>query len=199
MLRTPIPWLLLAALIAPTIGLAEDNLIANPGFDLQLDPWTEFIGFGVSADHSSLDADGDATSGSGLGRLPADSTFRQASPLSQVIDVEPNSVYFFGARIFIPAGQSTSNRAQLFVNTWDNSGCFGNPIADTVVATEFVSVQDQWTLVMADLLTLPQTRCLRIHLRFSSPGGEDMQAHVDDVFLEKILPPEEVFASGFEE
>jgi len=199
MFRTALAWLLVATLAAPARGLAEDNQVVNATFQGQLDPWSEFTGFGVSAEFSVLDADGDPGSGSGLGRLPADSTFRFASPLSQVIDVDPDSLYLFGAEIFIPGGQSTANRAQLFVNTWDNSGCFGNPIADTVVATGFASTQNQWTLVMADLVTLPQTRCLRLHLRFSSPAGEDMQAHVDNVFLEKILPPEAVFTSGFEE
>lgn len=188
--------LLLCLLLSSTdIALAQPNMVTNGGFNGSINDWDPFTGFGVEQRHDALDAAEDAQSGSLRGFLPAASTFRLPPAASQKFEVEGNRVYFFGGQILIPEGQVAEGRAQLFVTSYDNAGCFGNSISGSTVTTPLVFAEVDWTLSMADYRTVPEARCVRLWLRMLAPADEDLVVHYDDVFH---IVMDEVFESGFE-
>ncbi len=173
---------------------AQPNMVLNGGFDGSIAQWDPFTGFGVEQRHDSLDAADDNQSGSLRGFLPAESTFRLPPAASQKFEVSGDRVYFFGGQIFIPSGQVAVGRAQLFVTSFDNPGCFGNSLPGSVT-TALVFSDSDWTLTMADYRTAPEALCVRLWLRMIAPANEDLVVHFDDIFHEVM---DDVFENGFE-
>lgn len=183
---------LIASLSA--LPASAQNLLINPTFDVNLDGWDPFTGFGILQEWSSVDSASDPSSGSLYGTLPADSTFRIPIYASQCVVVAPDTLYRFGGKVLIPSSTSpTPSYGTVFANTYDSANCAGNYV-ENIVAPE-VYVKDAWTRTSATLQTGANVGSIRVHLRVFAPANTTLRSHFDAIFLE---PYEFIFVNGFE-
>ena len=175
--------------------LYAQNIVVNPGFDIDLSSWDLFEAFDVSAAWSPLDELGDPASGSIRGTLPAAGTFRTPIYASQCIPVTPDTMYTFGGSVLLPSASTPALAyGTLFVNTHASAGCTGN--ATINLATPTVTTLDVWTPTQSIVTTGPDDYSIRIHMRVFAPADTTLESHFDNLFV--IALADEIFADGFD-
>ncbi len=117
-------WLLVFVLGAGSA--AAQNLFVNPGFATNLAGWT--LESGVSAGWSPLDIGGSAASGSAL-LTNSSGVAGFSGGLTQCVAVVPGATVVFRVRVRVPAGQSSTARAQGILNYYSVPSCGGTALA----------------------------------------------------------------------
>jgi hypothetical protein len=174
--------------------VCAQNLVINPEFIGNLDGWTPFNAFDVTATWSPLDQANSAKSGSLLGTLPAHGTFRNPPYASQCIALSPNRDYDFGAKVFLPEATTPINaRAYVAIEVAAGADCGGN--ATVVAYTPQVMTTGVWTETAAQVNSGPTGISAQVVLYVSAAPLTLMQSHFDDVF---VMQPELLFREGFE-
>jgi len=181
---------------------AQTNSIANPGFETDLSGWAK--AFGRPGVWSPVDAGGSGVSGSAL--LGNEGTGDGVVPfvLVQCFECEGPGLVEWGGDLFIPGGQPSGTQAFIFLEPFDNSTCFGNPI-DGLMSTASSQVGD-WNSVSKTITTPSETLSVRVSLGVLKPFGEmaDAEAYFDNIFLvlpdspPVIPPPDPPPTEGFE-
>lgn len=123
-LRAVLP---LAALLASAPAAAQ-NLVANPRFDTDTASWS-LNDPGSSFAWDSRDAGGSSASGSG--HLTHSTLLYYAGAGQCVSPITPGALYDFGAKTFIPSGQSATGSANVLLDWYDAPGCTGNLLGST--------------------------------------------------------------------
>jgi hypothetical protein len=174
--------------------VCAQNLVINPEFIGNLDGWTPFNAFDVTATWSPLDQANSAKSGSLLGTLPAQGTFRNPPYASQCIALSPNRDYDFGARVLLPeASTPTSSRAYVAIEVLAAMDCGGS--ATAVAYSPQVMTTGAWAATAAQFNSGPTGFSAQVLLYVSAPSNTLLQSHFDDVF---VMQPELLFREGFE-
>lgn len=187
--------LLLLALCLQTAPICAQNLVVNPEFFGNLDGWTPFDAFGVTANWSSLDHANSAESGSLLGTLPPQGTFRNPPYASQCITLSPNRDYDFGAKVLLPQASTPANaRAYVAIEVLAGADCAGT--ATIAAYSPQVLTTGAWTDTTAQVNSGPTGVSAQVLLYVSAPPATLMQSHFDDVF---VMQPEVLLRDGFED
>ncbi|HET7062917.1 MAG TPA: hypothetical protein VFI49_01490 [Rudaea sp.] len=140
------------------------------------------MAFGLTEQWTSTDAGGDALSGSIQGTLPASGTFRIPIYASQCVVVQPDTRYAFGTKVFLPSATTPADAfATVFINTYPNTGCFGNQTMNIVAPN--VSTLDAWTETSTAVLTGATDQSIQVNLRVFAPGNTTLISYFDDVFV----------------
>ena len=171
-------WLLVGI---STATQAQDNLLANPGFDSDFSGWDEY--FGRVGDWDSDDADGSGSSGSAL--LGNEGTSDGVVPLvlNQCVPVQGGEQYDFGGAIRVPAGQPSGTAAYIFAYPYTNDSCAGD-LGIFVSATG--AANGNWSPASASITTGANVQSMLIALGVFKPEGEtaDAEAYFDNIYLE---------------
>lgn len=187
--------IILLCLCLLTGPVGAQNLIVNPGFIGNLDGWTPFDAFDVTAAWSPLDQANSAKSGSLLGTLPAQGTFRNPPYASQCIALSPNRDYDFGAKVLLPeATTPVGARAYVAIEVLHAVDCGG--AAMVVAYSPQVMTTGAWIDTSAQFSSGPQGVSAQVILYVSAPSNTLLQSHFDDVF---VMLPELLFRDGFED
>jgi hypothetical protein len=169
------------------------NLVLNPGFVAELEPWFPFNYFDLTVGWSPLDANDDPASGSAEGTVPVHGTFRVPPFVIQCVAVAPNTRYVVGAKVLLPSESSAPNaNAGVLANTYPNSGCFGNASAHHLSPT--TSDKDAWTEVRQLVETGPDEGSIQLNLRVFAPSETLLRSYFDDAFI--VL--DDLFDNDFE-
>lgn len=186
------PLLMAIALMASWPATAG-NLVLNPGFVSDLEPWFPFNFFDLTVVWSPLDANGNPASGSVEGTVPVHGTFRVPPYAIQCVAVAPNTRYVVGAKALLPSTSAAPNAsAGVLANTYPNEGCFGNASAHHLSPT--TSEQDAWTDIRHLVETGPDEGSIQFNLRVFAPSGTLLRSYFDDAFI----LPDDLFADDFE-
>jgi hypothetical protein len=173
---------LAVCMLLPAAPLAAQNLVQNPGFASDLSSWFAFMAFDLTETWTSVDANGDAQSGSIQGTLPASGTFRIPIYASQCVAVLPATAYVFGAKVLLPTATTPANSfATIFVNTYEQAGCAGNP-SQNIVAPN-VTTLDAWTQTSSTVTTGAAEVSIQIDLRVRADDNTTLISYFDDVYL----------------
>lgn len=177
--------LFLLALVVPSASLADDNLLANPGFDTDLSDWT--LSGSPTPQWDSLDAEDSSSSGSAF-LINSESTENSdVEYLSQCIDITPG-VYRLSLDAFIPAGQSTNGEVVLRYVGYADPGCTGN---QWTVGGKILDAIGDWqreeTLRSATTNQVGSLGSLefRVAIRKDEAGG-NFEAYVDNAVLAPV-------------
>lgn len=182
---------LCAALAAPACA---QNLLTNPGFTNSLAGWDPFGGFSVTADWSPVDQAGNASSGSLLGTLPSQGSFRNPPYALQCVELLPNRTYEFGAMVLLPTATTPVNsRAYVTVEVYAGGMCSGALFP--VTQSPQVMTTGAWIDTRAEFTTGPTAVSAYVLLYVSAPPMTTLQSHFDEVFL---VPLDSVLRDGFE-
>ena len=187
--------LILLGLCLPTASVCAQNLVVNSGFDDNLDGWTPFNAFDVTANWSPLDQANSANSGSLLGTLPVQGTFRNPPYASQCIVLSPNRDYDFGARVLLPEASTPQfSRSYVSVEVFAATDCNGN--ATAVAYSPQVMATGAWIDTIAQFNSGPTGVSAQVVLYVVAPANTLLQSHFDDVF---VMQPEVLLRDGFED
>lgn len=160
---------------------AQTNVVANPGFDTNLSGWTK--AFGGPGEWSSEDAMGMGDSGSAL--LGNEGTGDGVVPfvLVQCFEMEGSGTVEWGGDLLVPNGQPAGTGAFVFMEPFDNTSCFGNPLEGTNSVS--VNTAGDWSSVGTTRVTPSATLSVRISLGVLKPVGEmaDAEAYFDNIYL----------------
>lgn len=178
--------LFLLAFLFP-VGTAAQNLVVNPGFDVDTSGWT---GIGV---WDPLDLVGSASSGSASWNNPNAST-SGALYVTQCIEVSGVfEGYYFGSWSFIPSGQVGTGIAGLSVTFYSDPACLdyiegagGSQTADL----------DAWRHLSIEGWVPTGAGSAKIGALNQKYGAGDFQVHHDSVHFGRHTIM--VFGDGFE-
>ena len=182
--------LVLAAMIPASLAWGQ-NLVSNPGFDIDVADWTSSAEASLAWD--PLDVEGNPVSGSALVTNLSISA-GDATGASQCIDgLTAEAFYEFAAEILVPSGQSETGHAFLFVQWNDEPGCSG--YLGSVFSPQVPSsTPDVWYGVSNIAQAPLGTESARLRLsvwKYEDVGS--LEAHFDNVEFEAM-----VFVDGFE-
>ena len=181
--------ILVGGLLA-TVPAHAANLLTNPDFDTSLAGWTPSNSNQV---WSSLDADGEPTSGSARTVVVSDTMAPFiGTVLRQCVPVNAGEGYEAGIRALVPSGQERTGVAIAALYFYANESCAPAGILDTHTLGA-VDTEGAWEEV-SDTLTAPAGAAsanLFLSLRKDQVGGE-LVGHFDDAY---VCPPGDCEAS----
>lgn len=162
-------------------ALAQDNALANPGFDNDLSGWDVFqdrVG-----EWSAEDADASGDSGSALLSNQGVSNGTVPLVLHQCVPVQAEVEYQFGADLQVPPDQPSGTLALIFVQSFASEDCSGAQSQIAEIAGDSVG---NWESLANSITTGAGVMSARVGLGvFKQPGvSADAQAHYDNVFLQ---------------
>ena len=159
---------------------AQENRIANPGFDSSLVGWSEFNG--REANWVSFDFNQDPNSGSAQVLNQGTSDGVVPLVLFQCIVVQGLQEINFGADVTIGAGQVAGVAAYVFIEPFLNSDCSGT--ADSFHSA-FSTVPEGLQAISSSINTGANVQSVRLSLGTFKPDGETEDAFTffDNVFL----------------
>lgn len=169
-------------LAGSSFPLQAQNLVTNPTFDTNVNPW--FALSGNLAFDPSLDVNGSASSGS------AKCTNNQANPLLIVFPltecvngVAPNTTYDFGVSVIIPSGQTVTGLGYLAVLAYSVPNCGGSAIGNQ--ATPPIAPVGTWQLTKGTFTTPPGTVSALLEAGEEKiEAGGSLQMNFDNAFLQ---------------
>jgi len=168
------------------------NLVSNPGFDTDVAGWT--TGSTATIQWNPFDADSNPASGSAL-VTNLSTTAGDATGARQInMDIAGGEHYNIAAEILMPSGQSTTGRANLLVQWYDQANCTGFV---GLFLTPWVtdSTPDVWYLSFGTTLAPADAQCARLRLSvWKDQDSGTLDAHFDNVEFTK----DQVFGDGFE-
>lgn len=164
-----------------TAGQAQENLLANPGFESDLSGWGKYPG--RIGNWSSEDADGSGSSGSAL--LGNEGTSDGVVPLvlNQCIEVEAGEQYLFGGNIRVPAGQPSGTAGYIFAYPYTNSSCAGDL---GIFQNTTAGSGGTWGTASSSITPGVGVQAILIAAGVFKPNGEtaDAEAYFDNIYLE---------------
>lgn len=167
-------------------AFAQDNLVANSGFDTDLAGWDNL--FGRSAVWSALDASNSPASGSALVSNELVSVGGTPTVLSQCVVVDPNTQYRLRAQAFVPAGQPEFSSADASALLFSSTDCSGEAVA---IEAGLLTETEVWGQIEKTFQTAAGVRRARVSLGVFKPNGvSDLAvAHFDNVSLRSTDTP----------
>jgi hypothetical protein len=179
--------------VAAAAPAASQNLLVNPGFATDLEPWLAFNHFGLTIAWSPLDAGDDPASGSVEGTVPADGLFRSPPYVIQCIAVDPDTPYIVGVTVLVPSDTSDPEAgAGTLFNVYPNDACTGNPLTSTFGT--FVYARDAWIPVRDAVHTGAEGRSIQVNLVVYAPDGTLLRSYFDDA----VVFSDRLFVSNFD-
>ncbi len=187
--------IILLGLCLVTGPVCAQNLVINHEFFGNLDGWTPFNAFDVTTTWSPLDHANSVESGSLLGTLPPQGTFRNPPYAFQCIALSPNRDYDFGAKVFLPEATTPTNaRAYVAIEVLPGVDCSG--ISTIVAYSPQVMTTGAWTDTVGQFNSGPNGVTAHVVLYVSAASMTLMRSHFDDVF---VMQPEVLLRNGFED
>jgi hypothetical protein len=180
------------AIVIPAPIAWGQNLVVNPDFATDVADW--FPDTKSTFVWSSLDADADPASGSGI-VSNLSTTSNDASGASQCFDGIVGEVFYLVAtNILLPSAQSETGKAHLLVQWFSGPGCGSGLLWLDTTPDIRSSTPDVWYSTCRYLQAPSGTQSAR--LRLSVWKNEDygtLMAHFDNVVFEEMI-----FGDGFE-
>lgn len=160
-------------------ALAQDNLLANPGFESDFTGWDQYGG--RIGEWSSEDADGSGSSGSALigNEDPSDGVVPLV--LNQCLPVQAGQQYQFGGDVWVPPGQPAGTVGYVFVYPFTNSTCAG--VLGAFESTG--SSSGTWASTNGAITTGAGIQSILFAIGVFKPNGEmaDAEAYFDNLYL----------------
>lgn len=174
------PIIAFMSLILAGAAHAQNNSLANPGFDTDLSGWDIFenrIG-----EWSQEDADGSGSSGSALLMNRGTSNGNVPLVLHQCIVAQPGVEYRFGGDAMVLPDQPVATAAFIFVQAFSSADCGGSNVQLEEVSTNTIG---QWIAIEDSITVGPGVQSLRIGLGVFKGIGQtgDAEAHYDNIYL----------------
>ncbi|MCD4749011.1 MAG: beta-propeller fold lactonase family protein [Thermoanaerobaculales bacterium] len=174
------------------------NLIENPNFDGNMEPWVPADAPPASFAFDAGDLDGAATSGSGL--ITGVSGADLIVGLSQCIDVSSMDIVMgLSGRVLLTNNSTPDPAAYGIVTFYDGAGCSGAEIGE--LGTDLVVGDTGGAWAEIPWATSPKPAgALSAWVSFAGTGGADPGADFDAAFDSLIFGdgPTMIFSDGFE-
>jgi len=166
--------------LTPRAALAE-NLVPNPGFDVNLGSWTASSG----AAWSPEDAQAQEESGSALLLVaaPAPSGNFPSASIARCNVVDASNNYRFGGTVY-RAGRATRSWAHIRISWFESATCGGLIASDGLPFSSTV-----WEPIEKIVKTPENAHSARIELevgKFAGSSGVEIIGHFDDIVLEPV-------------
>jgi hypothetical protein len=191
MLRTVL--LAFAALgAASTLAAVEPNLLVNPTFDTDVTGWQAQPGVAVTFTRTTLHADVDHPTGSGL----VTDTYADEVLVYQCLDVLPGCRYEGAGAVYIASGQQGTFPSAGLRLEWFTDACSGTSVGYT--ALPLIEGQDAWTPLSGTFVAPADATKARFALAVwtAGPLGAPAAVQFDNLSFRRALVRGDINGDG---
>ena len=143
----------IALLVAASTAQGQ-NLLQNPGFDVNLAHWMEADPVVVEDTWDPMDVDDSPTSGS-LRQENLNEDGVTTSGVSQCVPVDAGQAYMLGGSTYVPSGQPAEGRAEIIGGWHDEAGCTGGFIGGSFGFVGTSANFDDWFRFESEPIVAP--------------------------------------------
>ncbi len=183
----------LSVAFTPSLVAAQQNLVENGEFDINVDGWPN-AGNAV-VDWSSFDVDDAGDSGS----LLTEFTFTNGAVLAvgQCLEFAPvaGAPYVLSGSVFMPTGQNPGHRVYLELRWRVDSECVGDIVQ--TLRTVDATPSDAWETLEVEGIAPAGAGSTRVNLFYFFEANEPLTAYVDHVVVVPEPADSLLYASAF--